>query len=185
MHLSREVWSTYAALKAARGWWWQITISSTQTGLLPVGLYLLHGINISKSQFISTFLFLPFFAPSPFCLYPTSHLPFCLLSLLFHKNVAKMSPHWKPSLAPKIRLVALLSVHIEPGAFPTWHSILITCSFSSFLSRVLILPEQELCLRGETPRVCVHVNWKTFPLQIGISFFLKHMSPVYWASLTW
>lgn len=53
------------------------------------------------------------------CLYSTSHLPFCLVGLLFHKNVAKMSPHWKPSLAPKIRLVALLYVHIEPSAFPT------------------------------------------------------------------
>lgn len=143
-----------------------------------MGPYLLNVNDISKRQFINTFQSFPFFAPSPFCLYSTSHLPFCLVGLLFHKNVAKMSPHWKPSLAPKIRLVALLYVHIEPSAFPTWHSILVTCSLPSFPSRVLILPEQEL-LGGETPRVSVHVNWTTFPLEIGISFFLKHVSPVY------
>lgn len=115
-------------------------------------------INTSKSQFISTALAPSFFAPSLFCLYHPSPL-FSGQLFLFHSNVAKMSPHWKPPLAPIVGLVALLCVHMVPCTFPTWHCIIITCFFSSFPTRLFL----ELCLGYETPKGCAHMKWKNSP----------------------
>lgn len=139
-------WSTHRPPNTVCGWWCQVTIVSPDSAPdLQAHIY-------SYDQGIQKSIHQHFLIPSLLCLLLILSLPKHpppLLSsqlLLFHKNVAKMLPHWEPSLVPKMGLVALLCVHIVPCTFSTRHCIIITCSFFSLPTRLCVFPEQELCL---------------------------------------